>query len=130
MSSLSKSTRLKSSRPVKRLPKPKNKIHRTDLLSNYNFFTAHKLEFLSGYPNPAEQKQLLRSIIEGQVKQAMLAELTKASNADKHCTVQTSPQLALISNKAFAVGAFKLFPLKTVVVVDEKILDDPWMSLG
>ena len=69
---------------------------------------------------------MLRSIIEGQVKQAMLAELTKASNADKHCTVQTSPQLALISNKAFAVGAFKL----TVLVVDEKFLDDPWMSLG
>ena len=60
----------------------------------------------------------------------MLAEFTKASNADKHCTVQTSPQLALISNKAFAVGAFKLFPLTTVVVVDEKILDDPWMSHG
>ena len=105
-------------------------IHRADLLSNYKVFIAHKLEFLSDYPNPAEHKQLLRSIIEGQVKQAMLAEFTKASNAHKHCTVQTSPQLALTCNKAFAVGAFKLFPLTTVVVVDEKILDDPWMSLG
>ena len=46
-------------------------IQRTDLLSKHKVFIAPKLEFLSGYPNPAEQKQLLRTIIEGHVKQGV-----------------------------------------------------------
>jgi hypothetical protein len=110
-------------------PKPVE-IRRTDLISNYTIYMPPKMELLTSYPCPSENKTLRKSIIEGQVKQAMMLEFAKANNAENHTTLQKFPVSGVVVNKTFGVGKFHLVPLTTTVVIDDHELDDPWVKIG
>ena len=105
-------------------------IRRTDLISSYTIYTPPKIELITSYPCPTANKALRKSILEGQVKQAMMLEFSKATNAEKHTTLQKSPFSGVIVNKSFGTGNFKLFPMTNIVVIDEHELDEPWIKLG
>lgn len=110
-------------------PKPVE-ILRTDLVSNYTIYMPPKMELLTSHPCPSANKTLRKSIIEGQVKQAMMLEFAKANNAEKHTTLQKYPVTGVVVNKSFGIGKFHLVPLTTTVVIDEYELDEPWIKLG
>ena len=105
-------------------------IIRTDLLSSYVINKDTKVVLVLGYASPAENKAFMISCIEGQLKHIMLTDFCKASNPEKHITLQKSPETAAIVQKKFAVGLLKLTPLTNCVVVDEKELDEPYICLG
>ena len=105
-------------------------IARNELLSAYSVYNAPKVEFVTGIPAPTTSKAFMNAIIEGQVKAAMLAEFSKAGNAEQHVIIQKLPELAAVATKKFAVGSFKIIAVTNNVIVSKTELNEPWFHMG
>lgn len=107
-------------------------IKRSDLLSTYIVKDVKQTLVVEGCPSPANNKSILRAVLEGQLKNAMLLEFHKSSNCEEQCDLRLSPNLAVLAKRKWNAGAFKLIPLThTVAVTDEdKLLPEPWISIG
>ena len=77
-----------------------------------------------------ENANLVRSIVEGSAKQAILKEVLNNNAEENSVVVFKSGKNYLYATKKYNQGKFCLCPATNAVSVVEKKLDHPWVSIG
>lgn len=103
-------------------------LQRTDLHA-YKLVVDDKPIFITNLRPLVDNACIIKSIIEGTVKQACLKELCNSSEDD--CVIAssgTNPRGRVYASKRFGVGKLTLVPVTTLVCISEKPM--AWTKLG
>ena len=90
-------------------------VDRSELLKLWQVFVQAPTIFLTDFPDPTTNNDLIIDIVKGAVKQAMVLEFQKSS--EQHGILKTSPSLGVFAGKNFKEGSFKLVCLASSLTV-------------
>ena len=100
-------------------------VKRTDLHA-YKLVIDQTPVFITDICPLVEDISLVRSIIEGAVKQACLKEMCNSS--EDECIVAVGKETRVHATKKFGIGKFSLYPVSPMIAVSEKVMG--WTKLG
>lgn len=99
------------------------KLCRVDLVSaGYKVYTPVQVKILDDYPDPTVNFDFRASVLQGVVKDRMLAEFEKS--AEQHVQLQVAPETTMTFMKNFKAGSFRIVALSNSVVVSKSIDPD------
>ena len=90
-------------------------IDRSTFLSKWQVVVVPAKEFLTIFPDPATNSEMISGVVRGSVMQSLLTEFGKTS--EHQLTLMVQPRLAVFSKKKFNVGQLKLVPMTHAVFV-------------
>jgi hypothetical protein len=90
-------------------------VDRSELLKLWQVFVQAPTIFLTDFPDPTTNNDMIIDIVKGAVKQAMVLEFQKSS--EQHGVLKTSPSLGVFAGKSFKEGSFKLVCLASSLTV-------------
>ena len=103
-------------------------INRSELHATWNLVVEDKIIFYTDILSYASNMNLIKGIIEGQVKQIIMKQVSV--KAEDSTLVMTNGKLAVHAKGKWDVGKLNLFPLTTQVATSVKALELPWVNIG
>ena len=94
----------------------------------WNLVVEDKIIFYTDILSYASNMNLVKGIIEGQVKQIIMKQVSV--KAEDSTLVMTNGKLAVHAKGKWDVGKLNLFPLTTQVATSVKALELPWVNIG
>ncbi len=102
-------------------------INRSELVT-WSLVVEDKIIFYTDILDYASNMNLVKGIIEGQVKQIIMKEVKV--KAEDSTLVMTNGKLNVYAKGKWDVGKLNLFPLTTQVATSVKALELPWVNIG
>ena len=102
-------------------------INRSELVT-WNLVVEDRIIFYTDILNYASNMNLVKGIIEGQVKQIIMKQVSV--KAEDSTLVMTNGKLNVHAKGKWDVGKLNLFPLTTQVATSVKALELPWVNIG
>ena len=103
-------------------------INRSELHAKWNLVVEDTIIFYTDILSYASNMNLIKGIIEGQVKQIIVKQVS--NKAEDSPLVMTNGKLAVHAKGKWDVGKLNLFPLTTQVATSVKALELPWVNIG